>query len=52
MPQTTSNLTNAELISMFNISENSPLYEHIKQTTNAYLSSYQREGLGRILARI
>ena len=41
MPRTTSNLTNTELRRIFNISERSPLYEHIKQTTNDYLSTYQ-----------
>ena len=42
MSQTTSNLTNTELRSMFNVSERSPVYEHIKQTTNAYLFEHQR----------
>ena len=41
MSGTTSNLTNTELRSMFNISERSPLHEHIKQTSNDYLSQYQ-----------
>jgi len=44
MPRTTSNLTNDELRRIFNISENSPLYEYIKQTTNDYLSRYQQGG--------
>ena len=49
MPRPTSNLTNAELRTMFDVDERSPLYEHIKQTTNAYLSRYQE---GRSWGRI
>ena len=43
MPRPTSNLTNAELRRIFGHDENSPLYEHIKQISNNYLSSFQRE---------
>ena len=52
MSRTTSNLTNTELRSMFNISERSPLYEHIKQTTNAYLSEHQNGRSWGVLAGI
>ena len=40
MPRVTSNLTNAELRRIFEIDENSPLYEHIKQISNNIDTKY------------
>ena len=50
MPRTTSNLTNTELRRIFEVNENSPLFEHIKQISNNYLSLYQERRRWRNLS--